>query len=79
MNLDALIPARPAMPIVSRELFNSARYVACITRAGLIVQSHQSGTGRVMAASHPQYADYVEAIEHAIDAKEGDALCRALM
>jgi hypothetical protein len=66
------------MPIVSRELFNSARYVATLTRAGLIVQSHRTGTGRCMPATHPQYADYVAAIESAIDAVEGDALCRAL-
>ena len=79
MNLDALIPTRPAMPVVSRELFNSSRFVACVTRAGLIVQSHQTGTGRLMPASHPQYAGYVEAIEGAIDAHEGNALCRALM
>lgn len=79
MNIDALIPSRPAMPSVSRMLFNSARYVACVTRAGLIVQSHRLGTGRLMPSNHPQYKDYVESLESVIDDAEGDALCRALM
>ena len=79
MNLDALTPARPVMPVVSRELFNSSRFVACVTRAGLIVQSHRTGTGKLLPHTHPQYAGYVEAIETALDMQEGDALCRSLM
>ena len=73
------IPARPAMPIVSRELFSSPRFVATLTRAGLIVQNHRTGTGRCLPAAHPQFADYLAAIEGAVDAAEGDALCRALL
>lgn len=74
-----LFPPRPKMPSVSRELFNSSRYSACITKAGLIVQSHRTGTGRLLATTHPQYADYVDAIETAIDTDEANALCRALI
>ena len=79
MGLNELIPTRPAMPKVSRELHNSGRYNACIIRAGLVVQSHRSGNGRLLPVDHPQYADYVEALETAIDATESDALCRALI
>lgn len=77
--LDSLIPVRPSMPIVTRELFHSPRYVATLTRAGLIVQSHRTGTGRRLPLDHAQFNDYVSAIESAIDADEGDALCRALL
>ena len=73
------IPARPAMPIVSRELFGSLRFVATLTRAGLIVQSHRTGAGRCLPKNHPQFAGYLMAIESAVDVDEGDALCRALM
>lgn len=73
------ILARPAMPIVSRELFSSPRFVATLTRAGLIVQRYDTGAGRCLPKSHPQFDSYLMAIESAIDADEGDALCRALM
>lgn len=79
MKIDALISERPKMPTVSRELFNSSRFVACVTRAGLIVQSHRTGTGKLLPHTHQQYADYVEAIETVMDTEEGDVLCRALM
>ena len=59
--LDKLIPKRPDMPKVSRVIHNSGRYNACIIRAGLVVQSHHSGQGRLLPISHPQYADYVDA------------------
>lgn len=78
MTLDQLFPPRPAMPVVTRELFQSSRYVASLTRAGLIVQSHRTGTGRRLPIDHPQFNDYVSAIEGAIDTDEGNALCRAL-
>lgn len=79
MNTDKLIPQRPQMPTPSRELFQSTQYVACITRAGLIVQSHRLGRGKLLPVSHPQYADYVDALGTALDQAEGNALCRALM
>jgi len=47
--------------------------------AGLIVQSTRKAGGARLALGHPQYADYVDAFETAIDAFEGDALCRALL
>jgi hypothetical protein len=62
----------------SREIYLSGRYSACVVRAGLVVQSLRTGTGKLMPCGHAQYADYVECIESAIDKKEGDALCRAL-
>ncbi len=63
----------------SREIYNSSRYCACVVRAGLVVQSHRTGTGKLLPCSHPQYADYVDAIESAIDKEEADALCRAVL
>jgi len=47
--------------------------------AGLIVQSNRKTGGARMAPDHPQYANYVDAFETAIDSFEGDALCRALL
>lgn len=77
--LDLLVPGRPRMPRVSRELHNSGRYSACLVSCGLVVQSHRTGTGRLLPDSHPQFADYLEAFDTAIDADESDALCRALI
>lgn len=63
----------------SRVVHNSGRYVASVIGAGLVVQSHRTGTGRLLPTSHPQYADYLEAIETALDSTEADALCAALL
>ncbi len=81
MDMNQIAPARSSKFIgqQSRVIHNSGRYVASVIRAGLVVQSHQRGTGKLLPANHPQYADYVEAIETAIDAKEADALCAALI
>ena len=58
----------------------SGRYVADLhPRAGLIVQSTRKAGGVCMRPDHPQFKDYVEAFETAIDADEADALCRALL
>lgn len=58
----------------------TARYIACLDlNAGLIIQSARKAGGVRMAPDHPQYFDYVEAFETAIDALEADALCRALL
>lgn len=46
-------------------------------RAGLIVQTKKGGVN--LRPDHPQYEEYVEAIKSAIDTKEADALCRALI
>jgi hypothetical protein len=47
--------------------------------AGLIVQSTRKAGGARLAPDHPQYENYVDAFETAIDSFEGDALCRALL
>ena len=58
----------------------SGRYVADLhPRAGLIVQSTRKAGGVCMRPDHPQFKDYVEAFETAIDTQEADALCRALL
>lgn len=55
-------------------------YAACVhPLAGLIIQSTRKAGGVRLAPDHPQYADWVEAFETAIDAQEADALCRALL
>ena len=81
MNMNEIAP-----PIKSRFLgkkslviHNSGRYVASIVGPGLVVQSHRTGQGKLLPASHLQYADYVCAIQTALDAKEADALCAALL
>lgn len=71
--LDTLAPARLAIPKVSRELHNSGRYNACVTRTGIVVQSHATGTGRLLPVSHAQYGDYLDSFASCIDWQECDA------
>ena len=77
--LNSFVPERPKMPIVSRTIYNSGRYVVCLTRAGLTVQSHRTGTGVNLPPSHPQFQNYVDAFDTVIDSAESNALCRALL
>jgi len=61
-------------------IHQSPRYLACLhERAGLIVQSTRRTGGVNLRPDHPQFADYVEAIQTAIDGSEADDLCRALL
>ena len=56
------------------------RYAAYLhPKAGLIIQSTRKPGGIQLRPDHPQFAEYVDAIETAIDAAEADALCRALL
>ena len=48
-------------------------------RAGLMVQSTRKAGGVRLPPEHPQYGEFVDAFETAIDADEADALCRALL
>jgi len=79
MNILDDIPARSTRFNNGREIFNSGKYCASVHSFGLVVQSHYTGTGNMLPKSHPQYADYIEAIETAIDTAEANALCRALL
>jgi maltose-binding protein MalE len=45
----------------------------------LIVQSTRKAGGVRLTPDHPQYAEYVEAFETAIDVIEADSLCKALI
>jgi len=47
--------------------------------SGLIIQSTRKTGGVQMRADHPQFAEYVDAFRTAIDAREADALCKALL
>lgn len=76
--LDTLVPTRSEMPKVTREIFNSGRYCVTDTRKGLIVQNHRTGKGIIMPTSHPQYAQWLDAFETAIDAEETHLLCNYL-
>jgi hypothetical protein len=44
-----------------------------------MVQSTRKAGGVRLPPEHPQYGEFVEAFETAIDADEADALCRALL
>lgn len=58
----------------------SKRYIVALHPvAGLIVQSTHTGKGVYMKPDHPQFADWVDGFETAIDLDEADALCRALI
>lgn len=61
-------------------IHQSANYAAyLLNNSGLIVESTRKSGGVQMRPDHPQYAEYVDAFRTAIDAKEADALCRALL
>ena len=61
-------------------IHKSANYAAhLLNSSGLIVESTRKPGGIQLRPDHPQYAAYVDAIRTAIDEKEGDSLCRALL
>jgi hypothetical protein len=61
-------------------LHTSSNYAAyLLNSSGLIVESTRKPGGVQMHPDHPQYAEYVDAFRTAIDAREADALCRALL
>ena len=61
-------------------LHKSAHYAAyLLNNSGLIVESTRKPGGVQLRPNHPQYADYVDALRTAIDSKEADALCKALI
>ena len=79
MNALDSIPERPKMPKVSRVLYTSNRYTACLIGPGLVIQDNYHGTGKLLPTTHPQYADYIEAIETALDKAEADMICRVFL
>lgn len=63
-----------------KTIHKSAYYAAHVhPRAGLIVESTRKARGVQLKPDHAQYAQWVDAIQTAIDRAEGDALCRALL
>lgn len=63
-----------------KTLHTSSHYTAHLhPRAGLIVRSTRKSGGVNMRPDHPQFREYVDALQAAIDAAEADALCRALI
>ena len=61
-------------------IHQSANYAAyLLNSSGLIVESTRKTGGVQMRPDHPQYAEYVDALRTAIDSKEADALCKALI
>lgn len=61
-------------------IHKSAYYAAyLLNSSGLIIESTRKAGGVQLKPDHPQFADYVDAIRTAIDDKEADALCRALL
>lgn len=63
----------------SAVLHDSGRYVVCLVKPGLTVQTKRKGTGVLLPRSHAQFSDYLSAFSEQLDANEGDALCRALL
>jgi len=69
----------PNTQTASRVLHESKHYTACLTRAGLIVQTKRQGTGVLLPKTHAQYPGYVDCFDDLMDKDEGDDLCRALL
>ena len=61
-------------------IHKSAHYAAyLLNSSGLVIESTKKSGGVQLRPNHPQYGEYVEAIRSAIDSKEADSLCRALL
>ena len=61
-------------------IHQSAHYAAhLLNNSGLIIESTRKQGGVQLRPDHPQFAEYVDAIRSAIDDKEADALCKALL
>lgn len=61
-------------------IHQSAYYAAHLhPRAGLIIESTRRAGGVQLKPDHSQFTSYVDGIKTAIDSREADALCRALM
>jgi hypothetical protein len=61
-------------------LHESANYSAYLANsAGIIVESTRKSGGVSMRPDHPQFNEYLDAFRTAIDSKEADALCKALL
>lgn len=62
----------------SRVVFNNQHYMACITRAGLSVQSKKKGNGKLIPLGCKAFSEWLGSFETAADASESNALCRAI-
>jgi hypothetical protein len=61
-------------------IHSSSNYSAhLLNSSGLIIESTRKPGGVQLRPNHPQYAEYVDAIRSAIDSKEADVLCKALL
>lgn len=61
-------------------LHDSQYYCAYLgNSSGLIVQSTRNSGGVQMRPDHPQFSEYVDALRTAVDSREADALCKALL
>ena len=61
----------------SRVIFESHGYSVCLTKAGLSVQFRKRGKG--MPPNHPQFREWLDAFDTALDKDESLALCRAFL
>lgn len=62
------------------KIHESQHYSAYLMNSsGLVIESTHKAGGVQLRPNHPQFAEYVDAIRSAIDQKEGDDLCRALL
>jgi len=61
-------------------IHQSANYSAyLLNNSGLVIESTRKPGGVQLRPDHPQYAEYVDAFRTAIDGKEADLLCKALL
>lgn len=64
--------------MTSRIILDARGYVVCVTRAGLTVQHKRTGKGVLIPLSHPDYAEWIDAIETALDDREAADLAAAI-
>lgn len=63
---------------MSKVIFENQHYVACITSAGLSVQSKKKGNGKLLPVGSVAFTEWLGSFETAIDASEFNALCHAI-
>ena len=65
------------MPTKTQQIYKGPHYSAFTLEGGLIVESNRKQGGKHLVG--PQAAEWIDAIENAIDRDEAYALCRALL
>jgi hypothetical protein len=77
-NMMLLITSEALMTTQTKIIFENQHYVACVTSAGLSVQSKKKGNGKLLPINCRGFVEWMGSFETAVDASESNSLCRAI-